>query len=123
MKVKDGYIYLRDVRLRAGHGVANQERTVGADFALDLRAGLDLSLPVVSDRVADTVSYADLYAIARQQMAEPSRLLEHAAGRIGQAILDAFPQITTLDIRLTKLNPPMGADSEGAGVELHLTND
>ena len=36
---------------------------------------------------------------------------------------DTFPQVTGVDVTLTKLNPPMGADCAGASVELHLIND
>ena len=34
-----------------------------------------------------------------------------------------FPNDSSIDLKLVKLNPPMGADSDGAGVELHLIND
>ena len=73
--------------------------------------------------MADTLNYATLYEMARQEMAIPSRLLEHVAGRIGQRVLSEWPEVTTIDLTLTKENPPMGADCDGASVELHLIND
>lgn len=100
-----------------------QERQVGADFLLSLRAGLDLSHATESDSLEDTVSYAALYDIACREMQQPSALVEHAAGRVAAAIFRTYPQIATLDVRLTKLNPPMGAESQGAGVELHYRNN
>ncbi len=114
---------LKEVRFYAFHGVMPQERKVGGDFTVSLRVGVDLTRPVTSDDVADTLNYATLYEVVKREMAIPSQLLEHVAGRIGQAVFDAFPQVTTIDLTLVKLNPPMGADSEGAGVELHLTNE
>jgi dihydroneopterin aldolase len=56
-------------------------------------------------------------------MAVPSNLLEHVAGRIAKAVMAAYPEILSVDIKLTKTNPPMGADCKGAGVEIHLIND
>jgi dihydroneopterin aldolase len=56
-------------------------------------------------------------------MAVPSNLLEHVAGRIAKAVMSAYPEILSVDIKLTKTNPPMGADCKGAGVEIHLIND
>jgi dihydroneopterin aldolase len=41
------------------------------------------------------------------------------AGRIAKAIVTVFPEVTSIDLELTKQNPPMGADSDGAGVEVH----
>ena len=96
---------------------------MGGDFTVSLRVGVDLTRPVASDDVADTLNYATLYEVVKREMAIPSQLLEHVAGRIGQAVFDTFPQVISIDLTLTKLNPPMGADSEGAGVELHLTNE
>jgi dihydroneopterin aldolase len=120
MRVEKSYVVLKEVRFHARHGVMPQERKVGGDFTVSLRVGVDLSRPVVSDDVADTLNYAALYEVVKREMAIPSQLLEHVAGRIGQAVFDAFPQTMSIDLTLTKLNPPMGADSEGAGVELHI---
>jgi dihydroneopterin aldolase len=82
-----------------------------------------VSRAVQSDDVADTLNYATLYETARQEMAIPSQLLEHVAGRIGQRVLSEWSEVTTVDLTLTKENPPMGADCDGASVELHLIND
>ena len=123
MRISQSYIILREVRFHAFHGVMPQERKVGADFTVSLRVGVDLSLPVESDDVADTLNYATLYEVVKQQMEIPSQLLEHVAGRVGKAVMDTLPQVTGVDVTLTKLNPPMGADCAGASVELHLIND
>ncbi len=123
MRIENSYIALREVRFHAFHGVMPQERKVGADFTVSLRVGVDLSLAVESDMVEDTLNYATLYEVVKQEMAIPSQLLEHVAGRIGRAVFSRFPQVESVDVVLTKLNPPMGADCEGASVELHLIND
>jgi dihydroneopterin aldolase len=123
LSVERSYILLKEVRFYAYHGVMPQERKVGGDFTVSLRVGVDLTRPVASDDVADTVNYATLYEVVKREMAIPSQLLEHVAGRIGQAVFETFPQVLSIDLTLMKLNPPMGADSKGAGVELHLMNE
>lgn len=123
MKLQSGYIYLRGVRFHAFHGVMPQERAVGADFVVDLRIGYDVSRAMRSDEVEDTLNYAEVYAVVKREMAQPSQLLEHVAGRIAEALAAAFPAIRSVDLAVTKQNPPMGADSKGAGVEIHLIND
>ena len=100
-----------------------QERKVGADFTVSLRVGVDLSRAIESDDVEDTLNYATLYEVVKQEMAISSQLLEHVAGRIGKAVFNHFPQVESVDVVITKLNPPMGADCNGASVELHLIND
>ena len=117
------YIRLEKLRFRALHGVLPQERQVGGDFTVTLRIGYPWQAAMDSDAVADTLDYAAVYRLVQREMVLPSQLLEHVAGRITKALLRDFPQITSIDLWLTKTCPPMGADSEGAGVELHLIND
>ena len=117
------YIRLEKLRFRALHGVLPQERQVGGDFTVTLRIGYPWQAAMDSDAVADTLDYAAAYRLVQREMVLPSQLLEHVAGRIAKALLRDFPQITSIDLWLTKTCPPMGADSEGAGVELHLIND
>lgn len=120
MRLDKGYIFLRDLRFHAFHGVLPQERQVGGNFVVDLRVGYPLAQAMASDQVEDTLNYASLYALVEREMQQPSALLEHVAGRIAQAIAKNFPQALSIDLTLTKQNPPMGADCKGAGVEMHF---
>ena len=121
MTLTNGYVILRNVRFHAFHGVMPQERQVGGDFLLMLRVGYPLTKAMESDEVGDTLNYASLYALVKQEMDQPSQLLEHVAGRIAKAVMNAFPAVTSVDLELTKQNPPMGADCDGATVEMHFS--
>ena len=119
MPVTTSNIFLNGLRIYAYHGVLEQESRVGQWFSVDISVGYGFSRAMLTDDVADTLSYADLLVIVRHEMAVPSQLLEHVASRIVQNVLKTFPQVNTIDLRLTKLNPPMGASLDGAGVSLH----
>ena len=123
MKQTEGYVFLKDVRFHAFHGVMPQERKVGADFLVNLRIGYPIERAMETDEVGDTLNYAEVYALVAEEMKLPSKLLEHVAGRIVRSICLHFPLATSIDLTLMKQNPPMGADAEGAGVEIHLIND
>jgi len=123
MEMMKSSIFISDLRLHAFHGVLPQERRVGADFLISIRVHYNIMCAMDSDDVADTLNYAELCRLLEREMAVPSKLLEHVAGRIARAVFRAFPAATAIDLKLTKLNPPMGADCAGAGVELHLIND
>lgn len=116
----DSYIFLRDVCFFAYHGVGQQEREVGNEFTVNLRLKVDVAAAMRTDDVADTVSYAEVYEVVKQEMAIPSALLEHVGGRIVNRILRDFRQVEAVELTLSKRNPPMGADIEAAGVEIHL---
>ena len=123
MRLTASYITLRHVRFHAFHGVMPQERQVGADFLVDVRVGYPLAKAMQSDEVDDTLDYAALYDLVAHDLQQPSKLLEHVAGRMVESITQTFPQVISIDLVLTKLNPPMGADCEGASVEIHFIND
>ena len=116
-------IYLRNVRFHAFHGVLPQEGIVGNDYLVNLVLDYDFSSAMKTDDLQGTLNYAEVYQKVREEMAVPSKLLEHVAGRIAHRLFSDFPEIQKLQLSITKVNPPMGADSDGAGVEVVLTND
>ncbi len=111
-------IELREMKFYAYHGVMPQERAVGNDFTVDLLLTAPLQEAVAGDRLEDTLNYADIYETVRAEMQQPSRLLEHAAGRIIRALRDAFPMLETIEVRLAKLNPPFKGELHSAAVIL-----
>ena len=123
MKLMSSKIYLRNVRFHAFHGVLPQEGIVGNDYLVNLVLDYDFSSAMKADDLQGTLNYAEVYQKVREEMAVPSKLLEHVAGRIAHRLFSDFPEIQKLQLSITKVNPPMGADSDGAGVEVVLTND
>lgn len=123
MKLMSSEIYLRNVRFHAFHGVLPQEGIVGNDYLVNLVLDYDFSSAMKTDDLQGTLNYAEVYQKVREEMAVPSKLLEHVAGRIAHRLFSDFPEIQKLQLSITKVNPPMGADSDGAGVEVVLTND
>lgn len=116
-------IFLSDIRLYAFHGVMPQERQVGGWYTLNVLIDYDYSRALVTDDVADTLDYSAVLEVAKREMSVASNLLEHAVGRIASALIDTFPDIEMVEVRLRKDNPPMGADTSGGGVLLRLKND
>ena len=113
------YILLENLRFYAYHGVAPQETTVGNEYTVSLRLKTDIVRAMNSDEVTDTVNYAEIYQSVKSEMEIPSKLLEHVAGRIVCRLFKDFPTVEHVDLKLFKRNPPMGADIETAGVEVH----
>ena len=116
MHLTESYICLHEVRFYAFHGVMPQERSVGGEFFVSVKVGYPLEKAMISDGVADTLNYAALYELVKKEMMQPSSLLEHVMGRIVEAIEKAFPEVTSVEVKIKKVNPPMGSDSNGAEV-------
>ncbi len=123
MKTVQSSIFIRNLRLYAFHGVLPQERRTGGWYTVSLHVHYDVSKAMSTDNVDDTLNYAELCSLVRREMAQPSSLLEHVASRIAQSVFNSFPDTLSIDLTLTKENPPMGVNCQGAGVELHLINN
>lgn len=119
MKI-DSYILLKDIRFFAHHGVNPQETIIGNEFSISLRLQTDILNAMQSDDVSDTINYADVYETVKTEMEQPSKLLEHVSGRIINALLKRYPRIKSIDLKIYKRNPPMGADIDAAGIEIHI---
>lgn len=113
-------IFIDNMRLHAYHGVLEQERVVGNDYEVTLRVDYPFDAALVSDDLNDTISYAHLSEIVKQQMAVPSKLVEHVAGRIINAVRQNYPDTLYIYIKVKKIAPPMGVDCDGAGVEVEM---
>lgn len=117
------FVHIDDIRLHARHGVLPQEQATGNDYSINIRIGYDISRAMLTDDVSDTLNYAEVYNIVKQEMAIPSKLIEHVSGRIANRLMEQYADISSIELRITKLNPPMGADCRGAGVEIHVTRE
>lgn len=116
-------IFLKNVRFHAYHGVLEQEQAVGNDYVVNLNVNYDFTCAMRTDELSGTINYAELYELVKEEMMKPSKLLEHVVGRIGDRIFSEYPSVTEIQLAINKLNPPFGADCDGAGVEVILTND
>jgi dihydroneopterin aldolase len=110
------FIILENIVFYAYHGVLPQERQVGNEFSVNLKIGLDLTKSAQSDSLDDTVSYAGVYEEVKAQMEIPSNLLENAAYRIIRSLRQKYSRIESIEIKLSKRNPPMGARIDSASV-------
>ena len=121
MKINKRYIFLKGIRFYAYHGVAPQENLIGNEYIIDLKLGVDISKAMQTDEVTDTVNYAEVYNVIKTEMDISSKLLEHVGKRIVKKLFKQFATIEDIDLFLSKRNPPMGADIESAGIELHCS--
>lgn len=110
-------VRLRNVRIRARHGLLPHERTIGNDFEVNLRAVYPLPAgEPVPDRIESTLCYAAIFNIVSEQMAIPSALLEHVAWRIGDTLRSRWPELTLIEVEITKISPPIAGFQGSASV-------
>jgi len=102
-----GEIILRDLTIYAYHGCFSEETKIGAEYKLDVWVKGDFSLAEKTDDLSCTVDYVVVSDIVNEEMAKPSKLIEHVADRIVSKILSRFPEIKSAGLLIKKPNPPM----------------
>ena len=100
------------IRLFANHGCMNEEAIIGSHYEVNISVWANLSASVESDDLNDTVDYVALYAIAKEEMAFRSKLLEVVCQRILDRIMNEHPLIQKATVNVVKLNPPINGDVE-----------
>jgi len=109
-------IELKKMIFHAYHGVMEQERIAGNTYKVDLKLFIDLKKAIKSDRIEDTLNYAEIFNLVKKEMAISSHLLEHLAGRIVQKIKEKYPAISKINIRLAKIHPPIEGEIQEAAI-------
>lgn len=110
-------IFITGLVLHAYHGVMPHEGKVGQTFTLDLLLDIDLTEASRSDRLAHTVSYDQVAAIASEAFCKARyRLIEAAAGAVIDALLRKFPAIQRVRITIHKPHAPIAATFDDVGV-------
>jgi 7,8-dihydroneopterin aldolase/epimerase/oxygenase len=109
-------IILKNMEFYAYHGHFTEEQKIGNRFTVSLIIDTDLSRAASSDDLDDTIDYSRVYEIVKQEMMVPSRLLEHVAGRIADALHKNFRDMAKTTVKVTKLNPSLGGKTESVSV-------
>jgi len=111
-------IKLEDLRFYAHHGIYEQERMVGGEFAVDL----SVKKPIdddMEDDLSATISYADLYDIAAEVMQQHRALIESVALEILKRCREKFETLTQIDVTVSKVSPPISGMCGSAYVKMH----
>ena len=110
-------ITLERMTFHASHGVTDEERRIGGVFVAEISYTFNTNA-VETDCLEETINYADLYDLVKDEMMTPSHLIEHLAGRIMKTIKAHYPQIQELIVKISKLNPPINGEIASASVTL-----
>jgi len=112
------FLTLNRMQFHAYHGVFEQEQKVGNTYFIDLKIGADFSKACKTDQIEDTINYASVFHEINEEMKNPCRLIEHVAENICQRLKTKFKECQSLEITLTKQNPPLQGQLESVSIIL-----
>jgi len=107
-----GIIKVKNIRVYAYHGCLLEEGKIGSDYQVDLSVKANLKKSAETDELDDTVDYVHLNRIIKEEMAIRTKLLETIASKILDRILFEIPLVSSVKVKVSKLNPPIGGNVE-----------
>ena len=111
-------IRLAGMTFYAYHGVSAAEKETGRIFEVDCELEVDLAEAGHTDKLADTIDYARVYAAVRE-LAEGKAyaLIEKLAENLADKLLDKFP-VYRVTLKVWKMNPPVAGQIKFIEIEI-----
>lgn len=113
-----GIIKVENIRVYAHHGCLKEETVIGSYYRVNLEVKANLKVSAKTDELTDTIDYVLLNKIVKEEMEQPSKLLETVAKRILKRILTEDSLVKKATISVSKLNPPIGGDVEMVTIKM-----
>ncbi|MCI0751713.1 MAG: dihydroneopterin aldolase [Flammeovirgaceae bacterium] len=111
-------IALEGLEFHAFHGVYPHERESGNYFEVDISVDAEVKNASSTDSLETTVNYEDLFRIVKNVMDSPSKLLETVGEKAIEQIFRELPTVQKVELRISKLNPPIGGKCKKATVHM-----
>jgi len=111
-----GYIILSNIRTYSFHGCMDEEEKIGAEFRTDVKVKTNMQKAAETDNLQYGLDYTRLNEIVIEEMKERAKLMETVALRIINRILEEFEIAQKVEVKVTKLNPPVGGNIEAVSV-------
>ncbi len=112
-------IELKSLEFFARHGLLPEEATLGQRFSVDLKLRLVDGLQFESDDISTTINYAQVYERVKNIfLGHRFNLLETAAETIVIDLLENFPLLAEVSIKIRKPSVPVDCICEHFSVEI-----
>jgi dihydroneopterin aldolase len=109
-------IIVEGINVYAYHGCLEEEGKIGCNYIVNVIMKTDFTAAAITDDLTKTIDYVTVYQIAKEEMAIRSKLIEQVAQRIISRLKKEFKTLQKVEVKVTKLNPPMNGDVERVSV-------
>ena len=110
-------ISLEQLRFYANIGLYPEERILGNDILMDVHIRFEEGNGLIDD-LSQTVDYAKVYHLIKNEMDKEHKLLETIAQNCIQLIKKTWPQIREVEIIIRKLHPLLSGEAGSSKVTL-----
>lgn len=117
MSTKYFEIGIDKMRVFALHGYYSEEQKIGKIFLIDVKLSFQIDVNKSITEITETINYEILTKIIQEEMKITSPLLETVAERMMKKFTANF-KFNTAEIKISKLNPPLGISINSTFIQL-----
>jgi dihydroneopterin aldolase len=109
-------ILVEGIKIYAYHGCLEEEGKIGTNYIVDVTIETDFTEAAKTDDLSKTVDYVIVYNIVKAEMAIRSKLIEQVGQRIIDELKKELKGLKKVEVKVTKLNPPMNGNVERVSI-------
>ena len=109
-------IEVNGIKCYAHHGCLPEETAIGGHYIVDVKMHTNFSIAALEDDLSQTINYVTVNKIVVEEMALPSKLIEHVGQRIVNRLKEDLATIETLRVKIIKLSPPINGDVDNVAI-------
>jgi dihydroneopterin aldolase len=115
-----GRIIIRGLRCRGRQGITPADQQQAHDYLVDIAVSVDIADAVAKDDLAAALDISELAVCLREEVGRrPRALLERMTADVAHALLQRFPRVTEVTVKIEKPDPE-GLDAAAEAVELTI---
>lgn len=112
-------IHLKALKFHAYHGLHTGEDILGGEYEVSLSVTYFPPNKIVKE-LSETVDYVALYQLVKERMAINTPLIETIGTEIASEIILKFPLVSSVEISIFKLHPPIEQFEGSVGITYQL---
>lgn len=109
-------IEVNGIKCYAHHGCLPEETAIGGHYIVDVKMHTDFTVAALKDDLTQTINYVQVNKIVVEEMAVPSKLIEHVGQRIVNRLKEEIQTIETLYVKIIKISPPINGDVDNVAI-------
>ncbi len=109
-------ISLSKIRMFGFHGLHAEERLAGAEYEISMEVYFTAAHMI--SKLDETVDYVNIHEIIRAEMNNPRPLLETVCMEIANRVKEHYPNVSEINITISKINPPLANFRGELGVSI-----
>ena len=110
---------LNNIRIKAKHGYYQAEKDLGQLFEVDIILQVDFNKALKSDELEDTVDFEAVYKDVNKIFSKHNHyLVEYVGGQIIDHIIETYPLVETVTVKIRKPHIPIDGILDNAEIEI-----